>query len=93
MTVAIKGISADDIRSGEVSFVKKWRGYDPAQVDPLIRAAEKAAFSHDIAERKAMAKKLRDAEFRAIRRGYDRMSVDLYMQLLIEEYLLPSSVE
>lgn len=88
MVVEISGISAEDIRSGEVSFVRKWRGYDPAQVDPLIRAAEMAAFSQDLAERKAMAKKLRDTEFRTVRRGYDRLSVDLYTQLLIEEYLL-----
>jgi DivIVA domain-containing protein len=86
--MACDGLTDDDVRSGEVTFERKWRGYDPDQVDPLLRAAEKAAFSGSAHFRRDFARRLRDAEFQVIRRGYDRDTVDLYTQFLIENYLV-----
>jgi DivIVA domain-containing protein len=81
-------VTDDDVRSGQVTFERRWRGYDPEQVDPLLRAAEQAAFDGSVHLRRDLARRLRDAEFRVIRRGYDRDTVDLYTQCLIEDYLL-----
>jgi DivIVA domain-containing protein len=85
--MACDGLTDDDVRSGEVTFERRWRGYDPEQVDPLLRAAEQAAFGGSAHLRRDFARRLRDVEFRVVRRGYDCDTVDLYTQCLIEDYL------
>jgi DivIVA domain-containing protein len=86
--LAIDGLTEDDICSGQITFERRWRGYDPDQVDPLLRAAEQVAFSGSANLRRDMARRLRDADLQVVRRGYDRDAVDLYTQLLIDDYLL-----
>jgi DivIVA domain-containing protein len=89
--MAADGLSEEDVRSGQITFARKWRGYDPEQVDAALRAAERSAFEDGPYLRRVMARRLRDIEFRVVWRGYERGTVDMYTQLLIEEYLLPAN--
>jgi DivIVA domain-containing protein len=78
----------EDFRSGEITFRRSLRGYLTHQVDPLLRLAEQIAMSDDRHERAAMARTLRDTEFRVVWGGYDRGSVDAYTEMLRRDYLL-----
>jgi DivIVA domain-containing protein len=83
-------IPPEDVQSGKITFTYTLRGYDPAQVDQLVRAAEQAAFSDDPDVRAEMARTLRDTAFRLVWRGYERAAVDAYTELLRRDYLLAS---
>jgi DivIVA domain-containing protein len=60
------------------------RGYDTAQVDELIRRANRALASTNPADRAAVERDLRQPDLRTRLRGYDRVHVDAHLAALAD---------
>ncbi len=69
----------------DVQFMIVLRGYDQAQVDELIRQANRALASTDPADRAAVERELRWPELRTRMRGYDRSQVDARLATLADQ--------
>lgn len=62
------------------SFTIVLRGYDPAQVDAVVRRAAEARGSTDPALRSAVLSELGNTKLLVKFRGYDRSQVDDYLR-------------
>ncbi|GAB2932321.1 hypothetical protein GCM10027280_19960 [Micromonospora polyrhachis] len=62
------------------NFTIVLRGYDPAQVDAVVRRAAEARVSTDPAQRSAVLSELSNTRLLVKFRGYDRSQVDDYLR-------------
>jgi DivIVA domain-containing protein len=69
----------------DVAFTMVLRGYDPAEVDKLIRQANLALASTDPAARSAMESRLRKPELQRRMRGYDQSQVHARLAILADQ--------
>jgi cell division septum initiation protein DivIVA len=69
----------------DVQFMIVLRGYDPPEVDELIRQANPALASTDPAARSAVEHELRQPELRTRMRGYDRAQVHARLAILADQ--------
>ena len=66
----------------DMDFTIALRGYDPAEVDAVVRRAHEALASDDPAVRASARAELARAALRVRLRGYDRGQVDEYLRHL-----------
>ena len=66
-------------------FTVVLRGYDPDEVDAIIRRIEQAQASIDPALRATVRAELSHPTFRIRMRGYDRPQVDDYLRRAIDK--------
>lgn len=69
----------------DVQFSIVLRGYDQAEVDELIRQANRALALTDPAARAEVERKLRQPELQTRMRGYDRSQVDARLAILADQ--------
>lgn len=72
-------------RVSDVSFGFVLRGYDPDQVNDLIRRANQALGSADPAHRGAVERELRQPTLAVVLRGYDRSQVEERLAVLADQ--------
>ena len=63
----------------DMDFTVALRGYDPAEVDAVVRRVHEALASDDPAVRASARAELAHTTFRVRLRGYDRRQVDEYL--------------
>jgi DivIVA domain-containing protein len=69
----------------DIQFTIVLRGYDPADVDELIRQATRALMSTDPAGRSGVERTLRKPQLRTRLRGYNRSQVDARLAILADQ--------
>lgn len=69
----------------DVQFLFVLRGYDPTEVDELIRQANRALASTDPATRSAVERRLRQPELHRRMRGYDPSQVEARLSILADQ--------
>lgn len=69
----------------DVQFSIVLRGYDPAEVDDLIKQANRALASTDAAARSEVERRLRQPGLQTRMRGYDRSQVDARLAILADQ--------
>jgi DivIVA domain-containing protein len=67
------------------NFTEVLRGYDPVEVDALVKWLHAALASRNPEVRAAAKQKVRQASFRVVLRGYERAQVDDYLLWVIVE--------
>jgi DivIVA domain-containing protein len=69
----------------DVTFTHVLRGYDPDEVNDLIRRANQALASPDPVHRAEVERQLRQPSLRVSLRGYDRMQVEERLAILADQ--------
>ncbi|HEX5994828.1 MAG TPA: DivIVA domain-containing protein [Jiangellales bacterium] len=67
-----------------MGFTVVLRGYDPTEVDAMLKRIREAAASTDLGFRASVRAELNRPTFRVRLRGYDRVEVDAYLRRAID---------
>ena len=72
-------MTGDEVRAAK--FREKLRGYDPAQVDPLLEAV-----ARELDAKRSPVDLIRRAQFRSKLRGYHPVDVDAFLAQVQKDY-------